>query len=166
MKRESRRMKRMSRSKRKLPGMNLTSLMDVFTILVFFLLTNSSSTEVLEPPKQITLPASVVESKPRETVVVLVTAENILVQGQMVMATDDALNSQQPEIPEILERLKQQRKNIIGASTKTVATGKEVTVLADKTIPFKLLKRVMSTCTRAGYEKISLAVIQKASQSK
>lgn len=166
MKRESRRMKRMSRSKRKLPGMNLTSLMDVFTILVFFLLTNSSSTEVLEPPKQVTLPASVVESKPRETVVVLVTVDNILVQGKMVMKTEDALNSKQPEIAEILERLKQQRNNIIGASTKAVATGKEVTVLADKAIPFKLLKRVMSTCTRAGYEKISLAVIQKASQSK
>ena len=165
MKRESRRMKRMSRSKRKLPGMNLTSLMDVFTILVFFLLTNSSSTEVLEPPKQITLPASVVESKPRETVVVLVTAENILVQGQWAVNTADVLNTKQAEIPEILQRLQQQRKNIIGSSTNTVAKGREVTILADKTIPFKLLKRIMSTCTRAGYEKISLAVIQKASQS-
>jgi len=165
MKRESRRMKRMSRSKRKLPGMNLTSLMDVFTILVFFLLTNSSSTEVLEPPKQITLPASVVESKPKETVVILVTAKNILVQGQWVINTADVLNTQQAEIPQILQRLKQQRNNIIGSATHVVAKGQEVTILADKSIPFKLLKRIMSTCTRAGYVKISLAVIQKASQS-
>lgn len=165
MKRESRRMKRMSRSHRKLPSMNLTSLMDVFTILVFFLLTNSSSTEVLEPPKQITLPASVVESKPRETVVILVTADNILVQGEVVVATADALNIKTSVIPQIVARLNQQRENIIGMSTKTVASAKEVTVLAHKSIPFRLLKKVMSSSTRAGYEKISLAVIQKASQS-
>ena len=66
----SRRMKRMSRNRQMVTRMNLTSLMDVFTILVFFLLVNSSSTEVLETPKQITLPASVVEDKPRETVVI------------------------------------------------------------------------------------------------
>ena len=53
----SRRMKRMSRNRQTLTRMNLTSLMDVFTILVFFLLVNSASTEVLETPKQITLPA-------------------------------------------------------------------------------------------------------------
>ena len=56
----SRRMKRMSRNRQVVTRMNLTSLMDVFTILVFFLLVNSASTEVLETPKQITLPASVV----------------------------------------------------------------------------------------------------------
>ena len=61
----SRRMKRMSRNRQMVTRMNLTSLMDVFTILVFFLLVNSSSTEVLETPKQITLPASVVEDKPQ-----------------------------------------------------------------------------------------------------
>ena len=69
----SRRIRRMSRSRKKPTPMNLTSLMDVFTILVFFLLTNSASNEALEAPKSIELPSSVVETKPQETVVVLVT---------------------------------------------------------------------------------------------
>ncbi|VAW61968.1 Adventurous gliding motility protein S [hydrothermal vent metagenome] len=165
MRQNSRRLKRMSRSKKKPPGFNLVSLMDVFTILVFFLLVNSSSTEVMEPPKSISLPASIVEKKPRETVVVLVTSENILVMGQPVISTEEALNIKASVIEEIKLRLIEQRENIIGLRTQVVARSKEVTVLADKTVPFKLLKKVMSSCTAAGYGKISLAVIQKASQT-
>jgi len=163
---DSRRMKRMARSKRqKQPGLNLVSLMDVFTILVFFLLVNSSSSDVLEPPKQIKLPDSVVETKPRETVVVMVTEEAILVQGEAVALISDVMESKSPIIEDVKNRLVQQRKRVIGVSTKTVAESKEVTILAHRTIPFKLLKKVMSSCTSAGYGKISLAVIQKASQA-
>ena len=87
--RNSRRIKRMERNRVKIPRMNLTSLMDVFTILVFFLLVNSATTEVLESPKQIKLPESVVESKPRETVVIFISPEHVTVQGEMVVATAD-----------------------------------------------------------------------------
>lgn len=165
MRQNSRRMNRMGRSKKKQPGLNLVSLMDVFTILVFFLLVNSSSSEVLEPPKQITLPDSVVEKKPRETVVVMVTDESIMIMGEAVITTADALATKSPVIEVIQAQLVQQRENVIGISTKAVAESEEVTVLAHKTIPFKLLKKVMSSCTAAGYGKISLAVIQKASQT-
>ena len=163
---DSRRMRRMGRSKSKKPAaLNLVSLMDVFTILVFFLLVNSASSEVMEPPKEITLPDSVVETKPRETVVILVTEEAILVQGEPVVLTADVVASKKPLVEEIKNTLIQQRKRVIGVSTKTVAESKEVTILAHKTIPFKVLKKVMSSCTGAGYGKISLAVIQKASQN-
>jgi len=165
MKQNSRRINRMSRSKKKPSGLNLVSLMDVFTILVFFLLVNSSSTEVLEPPKTLTLPDSIVEKKPRETVVVLVTNESILVMGEAVISTADALAIKKPVIEAVHARLVLQRENVIGISTKVIAEGDEVTVLADRTIPFKLLKKIMSSCTAAGYGKISLAVIQKASQT-
>ncbi len=165
MRHDSRRMKRMARSKKKPPGFNLVSLMDVFTILVFFLLVNSSASEVMESPKEIELPASVVEAKPRETVVIMVTNENIMVMGKVVITTTEAIELKSSVIEPIKVKLLELRKNIIGISTRTVADSKEVTVLADKTIPFKLLKKVMSSCTSAGYGKISLAVIQKASQS-
>ena len=161
---QNRRMKRMSRHRSSNPaaGLNLVSLMDVFTILVFFLLVNSSSSDVMEPPKNIKLPDSVVETKPRETVIVMITEENILVQGEPVMTTQEAIESKSPALSAIRERLLLQRKKVIGLSTRTVAQGKEVTVLAHRTVPFKLMKKVMSSCTSAGYGKISLAVIQKA----
>jgi len=94
----SRRIKRMSRNKKKIAGLSLVSLMDVFTILVFFLLTNSASDEVLSNPKEITLPDSVVESKPRETIVIFVSSEVILFQGEAVMKTSEALSSKKETI--------------------------------------------------------------------
>ena len=159
--RNSRRIKRMGRNKRKVTGLNLTSLMDVFTILVFFLLFHASSSEVMEAPKQIKLPDSVVETKPRETVVIMVSPEVVLVQGEAVVSTTELLENKIETVSEITERLKQLERNIIGISTKAIVESKEVTILADKTIPFKALKKIMSTCTGSGYGRISLAVLQK-----
>jgi biopolymer transport protein ExbD len=161
----SRRMKRMGRNRKKLTGLNLTSLMDVFTILVFFLLFNSSASELIESPKEIKLPDSVVEAKPRETVVIMISPEMVLVQGEVVINTAELLTSAGETVAAISERLVHLERNIIGISTQAVVESKEVTILADKTIPFSVLKKIMSTCTGAGYGKISLAVIQKASQA-
>jgi biopolymer transport protein ExbD len=137
----------------------------VFTILVFFLLFHSGGNEVLEAPKQIKLPDSVVEAKPRETVVILVSPDEVLVQGQVVIRTVDLLDTNVDTVAEITQRLEQLEKNIIGISTKAAVESKEVTILADKTIPFRALKKIMSTCTGSGYGKISLAVTQKEAQS-
>ena len=163
---QNRRMKRMARaSKQRKPTLNLVSLMDVFTILVFFLLVNSSSSDVMEQPKSIKLPESVVDSKPRETIIVLVTEDNVRVQGDVVMTTAEVIDSKESVMQPIRERLLQQQNKVIGFNTKKIAESKEITVLAHRTLPFKLLKKVMSSCTSAGYGKISLAVVQKASQS-
>jgi biopolymer transport protein ExbD len=161
---ENRRMKRMSRGGKGVTsaGLNLVSLMDVFTILVFFLLVNSSSSDVMEPPKRIKLPDSVVEAKPRETVIVMITPEHVLVQGEPVITTQEVVDSKTAIIEQVKERLLLQQKKVIGISTKTVAQRKEVTVLAHRTVPFHLMKKVMASCTSAGYGKISLAVVQKA----
>ena len=163
--RNSRRMRRMGRNKKKVSGLNLTSLMDVFTILVFFLLFHSSGSEVVEAPKQIKLPDSVVETKPRETVVIMVSPEMVVVQGKGVVRTAELLDADNDTVDEITARLEQLERNIIGISTKAVVASKEVTILADKTIPFRALKKIMSTCTGSGYGRISLAVIQKSAQS-
>jgi biopolymer transport protein ExbD len=162
---QNRRIKRMSRSHKKNSGtgnLSLVSLMDVFTILVFFLLVNSSSSDVMEPPKNIKLPDSSVEAKPRETVIVMITPDQVLVQGEPVISTQAVVESKAPIIVEVKERLLLQQKKIVGISTKVVAESKEVTVLAHRTVPFHLMKKVMASCTSAGYGKISMAVVQKA----
>jgi biopolymer transport protein ExbD len=145
--------------------MNLTSLMDVFTILVFFLLVNSSSTDVLQTPKRITLPDSVVEEKPRESVVIFVSPEEVTVQGEPVARVADILAMSGQNIESIGERLAELSDSIIGLKTRDVSESQEVTILADKSVPFSVVKKVMSTCTSRGYERISLAVLQKASQT-
>jgi len=161
----SRRIKRMSRNRVRITKMNLTSLMDVFTILVFFLLVNSATTEVLETPKRISLPESVVESKPRETVVIFVSPTEVMVQGDPVVRVVDILAMEGENIEPISERLTELSENIIGVKTKVVAESQEVTILADKSVPFNVVKKVMSTCTSKGYGRISLAVMQKSPQT-
>jgi len=155
----------MSRNRVTVPKMNLTSLMDVFTILVFFLLVNSATNEILETPKQIVLPASFVEEKPRETVVIFISANDVTVQGEAVIQTSEILVSPTQRIDPIATRLNELTASVIGISTRTVAQSQEVTILADRMIPFSVIKRVMSTCTGEGYSQISLAVLQKAPET-
>ncbi len=88
-----------------------------------------------------------------------------MIQGEAVVETPELLVSKNESVPAISDRLQQLESNIIGISTKAVIAGKEITILADKSIPFKVLKKIMSTCTASGYGRISLAVIQKASQT-
>jgi biopolymer transport protein ExbD len=162
--RNSRRIKRMSRNRGKIAKMNLTSLMDVFTILVFFLLVNSGSVEILDAPKEVTLPESRVETKPRETVVIFVSKDQVLVQGEAVALVEDILNGEPEAVDPITWRLAELKENVFGPSTLAVADSLEVTILADRTVPFTVIRQIMSTCTGEGYENVSLAVIQKASQ--
>jgi biopolymer transport protein ExbD len=159
----SRRMQRLSRYRPKLEKMNLTSLMDVFTILVFFLLVNSGQTELLETPKQMVLPESIVETKPRETVVIYVNKDQVVVQGTAVARIEDIVNSKEDDLEPVMAQLAALQGRVIGVRTQTVAASKEVTILADKSIPFDVVRRVMASCTAQGYERISLAVIQKDS---
>ena len=162
----SRRIARMTRNRSAVPKLQLTSLMDVFTTLVFFLVINSgTAVERLQQPKQIKLPESVVEEKPRETVVIFVSKDEVLVQGEPVARVADIRASGNPEIGAIGARLAELKESVIGLSTQAVAESREVTVLADKSIPFSVLKKVLSTCTGQGYTRVSLAVVQKPPQS-
>jgi biopolymer transport protein ExbD len=159
--RSTRRIGRMSRNRRKIGKMDLTSLMDVFTILVFFLLVNTGSVELLEAPKTVTLPESRVESKPRETVVIFVSKDEVLVQGVLVARVAEILEGPSATVDPIATRLAEIKENVLGPNTMAVAASQEVTILADKSVPFAVIKKIMSTCTGEGYENVSLAVIQK-----
>ncbi|MFU8821026.1 MAG: ExbD/TolR family protein [Gammaproteobacteria bacterium] len=161
----TRRIKRMSRNRSKVTKMNLTSLMDVFTILVFFLLVNSANSEILDTPKQIKLPESMVESKPRETVVIFISPEQVIVQGQPVAMVADILAMEGQDIAPIADHLAMLDENIVGFRTRVIAESQEITILADKLVPFSVIKKVMSTCTSQGYGRISLAVMQKGHQA-
>ena len=161
----SRRIARMSRNRGKVTRLNLTSMMDVFTILLFFLMFHSGTSELLQEPKSVSLPDSVVESKPRETVVIVVGRDEVTVQGEVVARVADIQAMPGQEVAPISERLAALRQNVIGVSTQAVADSQEVTVLADKSVPFNVVKTIMSTCTGQGYSRISLAVIQKATET-
>ena len=156
----------MTRHRSAVPKLQLTSLMDIFTTLVFFLVLNSGSTvEMLQQPKGIELPESAVEQKPRETVVIFVGQDEVLVQGVQVARVSDITKSGDAEVPGVGARLAELAGSVIGVTTQAVADSHEVTVLADKSIPFSVLKKILATCTGQGYTRVSLAVVQKPPQT-
>jgi biopolymer transport protein ExbD len=104
----------------------------------------------------------VVEEKPRETVVIFVSPEQVTVQGEFVVLVADILEANGQNIAAIGDRLTQVSESFIGFKNQTTAENREVTILVDRTVPFRVVKKVMSTCTSQGYGRISLAVLQKA----
>jgi biopolymer transport protein ExbD len=144
-------------------ALNLVSLMDIFTILVFFLLVNSSDVEVLPNAKEIQLPESIAEAKAKETVVILISEEHIIVQGTPVARVADVMSRKGNDIPELRQALQSQNDRVLRREAQDDIAGREVTIMGDKDIPYRLLKKVMATCTESDYGQISLAVLQKSS---
>ena len=159
------RMDRRHKRHKALPTINLVSLMDIFTILVFFLLVNSSNTQQPPSNKSIELPKSVAEQLPKETLVVMVTESDIIVNGRPVEKVSTVLNSATDMIPALqAELLFQARKTAVPVNEFGVAE-RDVTIMGDKEIPYKLLRRIMMTCSQSEYSKISLAVLRKTEDS-
>ena len=144
-------------------GLNLVSLMDIFTILVFFLLVNSSDVETLPNTKDLQLPESIAEDKARESVVILIGEEDILVQGKPVAKIDEVMAIKGNDIPSLREALLSQNDRVLRREANQEIANREVTIMGDKEIPYRLLKKVMATCTQSDYGQISLAVLQKSS---
>ncbi len=162
--RQSRRLKRMERNNQNhFVRLNLIPMLDVLSVLVFFLLFHSFNGDM--PEQRLALPQSIVETKPRGTVAISVTPEAILIQGEPVMNTALLYDDRVGTVREVTDRLAQIQRsmgNAAGTSTPAENEIREITLLADKNIPFNVLKKIMTSCTASGYGKISLAVIQKA----
>src|SRR5688572_18557634 len=150
---------------------NLVSMIDMLTVLVFFLLVYSSQEIEIMPPAKVQLPESMAEATARDAVVVIISDSEILMQGQSLGRISDILASQELIIPALKIALENQVGRVLAdsASTQTEEeriASREVTIMADKEIPYQLLKRVMATSTAADYGQLSLAVLQKASEAR
>lgn len=143
-------------------GLNLVSLMDIFTILVFFLLVNSSSVQEMPNSKSVKLPQSTSDRLPEETLLLLVNSQHILVQGRPIVTLAE-IDAQEELIIEPLLNELQHHAARKGLLEEGAGPG-EVTIMGDKEISYSLLKRIVATCSRANYSSISLAVMRKAKE--
>lgn len=157
----SRRLIRMDRREVKVPSVILTSLMDIFIVMVIYLLMNQAVGVDVAPPRAIKLPDSVVDTLPRQTVVMTVSNADVIVQGERVATIAEVLESKEDYIEAVGKRMLKIRESYIGINDESVANSTEVTIMADRAVPFKVLKKLMSTSSSAGYSKISLAVNKK-----
>jgi biopolymer transport protein ExbD len=143
---------------RRWPTLNLVALMDVFTILVFFFLVHSADGTSQEQSELVRLPESIADVQPRETPIIIITPENILLQGEPVVAVATVMQSSSGDIKALWTALQAQQE-----ADAPAEMDRELTIMGDKSLPFELLNRVMQTCKRAGYGSISLSVLQRSS---
>ena len=141
--------------------MNLVALIDIFTILIFFLLSSATEVETLPSFRAVKLPESTAETQPKETIVVLVSGTEIVVDGRKVADVADVMKAGDDVIPELKAELELLNKRQV-IRAKNEATKSAVTIMGDKDIPYSLLRKVMVTSSRANFTEVSFAVRQKA----
>lgn len=156
----AKRAQRHERNKSQL-DLNLVSLIDIFIILIFFLMFNATGVEILPNSRAVKLPESTTDKSPKETVVILVSGEEILVEGRKVASVSEVMNSSVEVIDALKVELEFHASRQMIRKEKQDPAGKSVTIMGDKEIPYRLLRKVMVTCARADYSNISFAVLRK-----
>lgn len=147
---------------RKTPPLNLVSLMDIFTILVFFLLVNSSNPEQLSNSEDLKLPSSQSNTVPEETVTIAVTKNDILVQGRRVAGVVEAM-----QLPgEIIPALQQELEFLAGSGQPLVSAvdgsgGRPITIMGDESIPYELIRKLLMTSQQTDFTRIAFATTQR-----
>jgi biopolymer transport protein ExbD len=137
--------------------LTLIPMIDMLTILVVYLLVHAADTEILPNARNIKIPQSVSELKPREAMVVTVTRDMLYVNGDAVVSVAEVAGSQEPVVESLRAALGRQAGNLLpGASDQ-----REVTVMAEKSLPYAVLRKVVASCSAADYSKVSLAVVER-----
>jgi biopolymer transport protein ExbD len=141
--------------------LNLIPLIDILSVMVAFLLVYSTDVEVVQNTKDVEVPQSIAEVLPKQSVVVMITKDQLFVQGELVATIADIRADRSPLIEPLRDLL---ARPLVGGDAAAPApdlTTREITLLADKSLPYDVVKKVMATCTAATYGKISLAVLEK-----
>lgn len=139
--------------------LNLIPLIDIMSVMVAFLLVYSANVEVIQNSQGVQIPQSIAQEQPKQSVVVMITKDHLFVQGEPVVSIAEIRAARSAEIEPLRAVLGRPMLNHDAAADDPAM--REITVLADKSLPYELVKRVMSTCTSEGYGKISLAVLEK-----
>jgi biopolymer transport protein ExbD len=151
----------MPRKVREDAQLNLIPMIDILSVLVAFLLVYSTEVEVIQNSKGVSIPESVTDARPKQSVVVMITKDAVLVQGEKVASLAEVSDPHTQLVEPLRKVLQRPIAGLDAAARDAALTSKEVTVLADKDLPYEVLRKVLATCTAAAYGKISLAVLQK-----
>ena len=162
------RVKRLDRRNQRNEGasLSLTSLMDIFTILVFFLLVNSPDNQQLPDNKDIVLPKSAEQELPKEVLTIQISAKDILIQDIRIAAAGDVLAMEEDIVPSIVEELNFRASRSLPVINEDGEAEREVMLIADRANPYALIKKIMVSCTQTEYSKISLTLINISEPTK
>ncbi|MBF6023997.1 ExbD/TolR family protein [Lysobacter niastensis] len=150
-----------ARKKHEDAELNLIPMIDIMSVMVAFLLIYSTEVEVVQNAKNVQIPISTAEAKPAETVVVTITKDMLLVQGDVIATMDQIRDPNTALIEPLREYLSRPLTARSGAAQQAALAHREITVLADRGLPYEVIRKVMTTCTAAAYDKLSLAVLEQ-----
>ncbi|HEX9757632.1 MAG TPA: biopolymer transporter ExbD [Nitrospiria bacterium] len=140
------------------PRLNLTAMVDVFTVLLIFLLKSyAAEGGLLASNPDLHLPQSTSSIKPDSTLTLVITPDLIFVQDQRVVTTREVLQSSDLFIPQVGKALEENSKRL-GVERNH---GGKITILGDRRIPFRLLKSILFTANETGFSDLSLAVLHE-----
>jgi biopolymer transport protein ExbD len=150
-------------------SLNITSMMDMFTIILVFLLKSySADGSILTNADNLVLPNSASKKKPAEVNLQLaVTQDMILLDNQAVVPTEDAKNIPPDENDPVVTKLEERLKACLKQEEEMVLTGAlnavqgKIVVQVDKNINFDVLFKIMNTCGKAGYNNMNFAVMER-----
>ena len=151
----------MPRKVREDAHLNLIPMIDILSVLVAFLLVYSTEVEVIQNSKGVSIPESRVDVRPKQSVVVMITKDALFVQGEKVANLTDISDPHTQLVEPLRKVLQRPIAGLDAAARDEALTSREVTVMADKDLPYDVLRKVLATCTAAAYGKIALAVLQK-----
>jgi biopolymer transport protein ExbD len=149
----------------------ITSMVDMFVILLVFLLKSYSTSAVnITPSKNLTLPKSASITDPQDVLKLVVSRDGVYVDDKNIILLENgqiAAKDLDPNdaqfIPELFKELDEKAKNVkeISKRNELVEFDGRVLVQADKDMPYSLLQKVMYTSMLAGYANVKLAVVSK-----
>ena len=152
------------RSKKGNTKLNITSMMDMFTIILVFLLKSfSAEGQLVTPAKGLTIPTSTIESAAKRGVELTVGRKSISVEGKEIMRTQEASKTKgymlQKLYDELSLRAEEEKKSLEeygGGEFKG-----DVNIQGDLSTKYELLTKIMYTCGQSGYPNMNLVVYKK-----
>jgi biopolymer transport protein TolR len=156
---------RRARKQSHVPSINLVSMIDIFTIMIIYLLVNTAAVQIVGA-ELVDLPKSIAVEPPRENVSIILTKDDVLVDGDPVMKVTDIKKDGPPVIPELKQALLSVSPLSHAQRENPEEEGGEVNILADKTVEYALLKKIMTTAADSQFAKISLGVNPGSSADK
>lgn len=135
----------------------LIPMIDILTILVVYLLVHAADTEILSNTRNVSIPQSVAEQKPRESTVVTVSRDMLYVNGDAVLTLAELRQAPGPVIEPLRAALANQPRSLVDGE----AERREVTLMAERSLPYAVLRKVIASSAAADYAKVSMAVVER-----
>ena len=157
----ARRMARHHGKHKAVATLNLTSLMDIFTILLIFLLVNNNNAAKLPDNQDIQLPESIAQELPTEVLTIQVSPVDIIVEGQKIADTATVRNQEERTVAALVEELNFRASQGLAISPDE---DREIMILADRSVPYSVIKKLMRSCMETPYTQVAFAVLKVAEE--